>query len=313
MSHGFHCAIQVPAVHPLRIDTLVILPAGIDGTIYIGVHHPSVILPVQAAPYPPAGEGYAFCVTLPVCRDPVPAPEAGFGGVALFLQDDPDPVTRAYCLKDSAEPGERHLYKRLVVSPPYVDPLLLPPVIPDDEIGKAPLLHKAADIMGILVESITQESVTLPADPLHLFCDRRMICLRVMSLHLLGPQEGHPLIEPLVLSFNRSALDDNGLIPLVICDGCEVVKAGIQHHHTGRCPVGGNDIPFIRKEFFFLQAVIRDDLNLVCPFPHAAGRQCRGCGGYASSPASRLYILSYSMEKRACRALYSMRYCSVLR
>ena len=86
-----------------------------------------------------------------------------------------------------------------------------------------------------------------------------------MSLHLLRPQEGHPLVEPLVACLDRSALDNNGFIPLVVCDGCEVVKARVQHHDACGLPAGTDDVLLIRDEVFLLQAVIRDDLYLTDP------------------------------------------------
>ena len=124
--------------------------------------------------------------------------------------------------------------------------LLLAFVVTDDEIGKTPLLHRPTDIMGTLVECIPQESVTLPGDPLHLTCHGRVVCLRVMPLHLFGPEERHLLVEPLVAGLYRSALDNNGCMPLVVCHGCEVIKARVKHHDPGRAPVSADDISFLR-------------------------------------------------------------------
>ena len=90
-----------------------------------------------------------------------------------------------------------------------------------------------------------------------------MVSLRVMPLHLFGPQERHPLVEPLVAGLYRSALDNNGCVPLVVCHGCEVVKARVQHHDAGRVPVSTDDISFPREQVIFPDAVIRDDLDLV--------------------------------------------------
>ena len=91
-----------------------------------------------------------------------------------------------------------------------------------------------------------------------------MVSLRVMSLHLFGTQERHPLVEPLVAGLYRSALDNNGCVPLVVCHGCEVVQARVQHHDPGRIPVSADDVLFFREQVVFPDTVIRDDLDLVC-------------------------------------------------
>ena len=91
-----------------------------------------------------------------------------------------------------------------------------------------------------------------------------MVCLRVMSLHLFRTQERHPLVIPLVAGLYRSALDNNGCVPLVVCHGCEVIKAWVQHHVPGSVPVSTDDIFFLREQVVFQDAVIRDDLDLVC-------------------------------------------------
>ena len=90
-----------------------------------------------------------------------------------------------------------------------------------------------------------------------------MVSLRVMPLHLFGTQKRNPLVEPLVAGLYRSALDNNGCVPLVVCHGCEVVKTRVQHHHAGRLPVSTDDIPFLREKVLFPGAVIRHDLDLV--------------------------------------------------
>ena len=116
--------------------------------------------------------------------------------------------------------------------------------------------------MGILVEGIPQEGFPFPGDPLHLPGDRRAVCLWVMPFHLFGPEEGHPLVEPLVAGLDGSALDNNGNVPLVVCDGCEVIEAGIQYHDAGRLPVRADDVPLIRDQVPFRKPVVRDYLQL---------------------------------------------------
>ena len=161
MGHSLHCSIQISAVHSFREDPLVIFPSGIGGSIDIGIHDLSVILKVQSPLHPLPCEECVFRISCPVCRDIVPVPEAGFGGIALFLQDDPDPIPHTYRLQDTAEPREGDLHEGLVCLFLQVYPLLLAFVVTDDEVGKAPLFHRPADIVGILVECIPQESVTL--------------------------------------------------------------------------------------------------------------------------------------------------------
>ena len=141
IGHGPDRTVQVPAVHPFRKDPPVILPPGIGCSVDIRVQGLPVILAVQAALRPLPGKGYALRVPFPVCRDVVPVPEAGHGGIALLLQDHPDPVMDAYHLQDAAEPGERDLHEGLVVLFLKVYSLLLPLVVSDDEVGKPSLLH----------------------------------------------------------------------------------------------------------------------------------------------------------------------------
>ena len=78
-----------------------------------GRHLPAV-LTVQVPLYPLSGEGYVFRISCSVCRDIVPVPEAGLGSIALFLEDDPDPVPHTYRLQDTAEPREGDLHEGLV-------------------------------------------------------------------------------------------------------------------------------------------------------------------------------------------------------
>ena len=105
-----------------------------------------------------------------------------------------------------------------------------------------------------------------------------------MTLHLFRLQESHPFVEPLVACLDGSALDNNGCVPLVVCHGCEVVKAGVQHHHAGRLPVSTDDIFFLREKVLFPGTVIRDDLDLVC----AKVRDCPHLDEFLFCPPSCL-------------------------
>ena len=134
IGYGFHCSVQIPAVHSSWEDPLVIFPSGIGSSVDIGVHDLPVILTVQAPLYPLSGEGYVFRISCSVCRDIVPVPEAGLGSIALFLKDDPDPVPHTYRLQDTAEPREGDLHEGLVGLFLQVYPLLLAFVVTDDEI-----------------------------------------------------------------------------------------------------------------------------------------------------------------------------------
>ena len=93
-----------------------------------------------------------------------------------------------------------------------------------------------------------------------------------MPLHLFSLKECHTLVVPLILSLHRSALDNDGDIPPVICHGCEVAKTEVYGQDAGNGPgcVRCDDTIGGRYERLLVNPVVCDYLHLV----HAIIRHC---------------------------------------
>ena len=86
--------------------------------------------------------------------------------------------------------------------------------------------------------------------------------LTAPPLTTMGP---FPLLSAMAAKLLRPGSSIMTPIPLVVCDGCEVVKARVKHHDARGFPAGIDDILLIRDEVFLPQPVIRDDLYLTDP------------------------------------------------